>query len=225
MPPSLLCESCGYPLPPGPHPHAAACPECGRRVSDSLPQRRHGVPWQQQHGVGSWARTATMLARSPRRFFNTLSTHGSQSPDRLYLLTNACAAGLIAGGLAAALHQQSVLTAWLVGMGTVKATIVFSYIEAAGLWFFSRRHGWSISPQRAERIVAYASIGWLPAAALVATAAPALTGPFADTLGQQLLGGPHPLLRPLLLLTLLGLVGLGFETLAWVGVRQLRYAN
>ena len=110
-------------------------------------------------------------------------------------------------------------------MGTAKGVLLFSYVEAAGLWFFSRRRGWRVPFRRAERIVAYASVGWLPAAALLAAAAPALAGPGADAFGQRLLGAPHPLLGPLLLLALLGAAGLAFETLAWVGVRRLRYAN
>ena len=183
------------------------------------------MPWQHRHSVGAWARTAAALARSPGRFFDTLSTRGGPAADRLYLLVNACAAGLIAGVLAAVLHHQGPLTAWAIGMGTAKAVLLFSYVEAAGLWFFSRRHGWRVPLARAERIVAYASVGWLPAAALLTAAAPLLAGPAAEALGQRLLGDSHPLLGPLLLLALLGTAGLAFETLAWVGVRRLRYAN
>jgi len=229
--PGLLCEACGYPLPDptdptdSPHSAHADCPECGRPVVDSLPERRPGVAWQHRFSAGAWARTAAGLARSPGGFFDILSTRGSPAPDRLYLLVNACAAGVITGALAATLHRQPPLTAWLLGMAAAKGVLLFSYVEAAGLWFFSRRHGWRVPFARAQRIVAYASVGWLPAAALIAAAAPALAGPGADALGRRLLGAPHPLLGPLLILALLGAAGLAFETLAWVGVRRLRYAN
>ena len=195
-PSNLLCETCGYPLPGPPHAARAACPECGRPVTDSLPERRPGAAWQHRTSPGGWTRTAAALARSPGRFFDTLSTRGGPGPDRLYLLINACAAGVIAGVLTLALHRQSPLTAWLVGMGTAKGVLLFSYVEAAGLWFFSRRRGWRVPFRRAERIVAYASVGWLPAAALLAAAAPALAGPGADALGQRLLGAPTPARPP-----------------------------
>lgn len=225
LPHALLCESCGYPLPHAPHPADAACPECGRPVADSQPDRRPGVPWQHHPSPRAWARTAVALARSPGHFFDTLSTRGGPAGDRLYLLINASLAGVIAAGLTASLHHHSALTASLIGMATAKGALLFSYIEAAGLWFFSRRHGWRMPFARAERIVAYASVGWLPAAAVLTAAAPALAGPGARSLGQHLLGSPHPMLGPLLLLALLGAAGLAFETLAWVGLRRLRYAN
>ncbi len=217
----LLCETCGYPQPSAPHTPDAACPECGRPLADSHPGRRPGVAWQHRTSPRAWARTAAALARSPSRFFDTLSTRGGPGADRLYLLINASLAGLIAGGLTAGLHHRSALTASLIGMATAKGALLLSYTEAAGLWFFSRRHGWRVPFARAERIVAYASIGWLPAAAVLTAAAPA-----TYSLGQQQLSTTPPLLGPLLLLGLLGgLAGLAFETLTWVGVRRLRYAN
>ncbi|MEZ6318065.1 MAG: hypothetical protein R3B49_04810 [Phycisphaerales bacterium] len=41
---TVLCERCGYVV-EGLDP-AGACPECGKPIAESLPERRVGTPWQ-----------------------------------------------------------------------------------------------------------------------------------------------------------------------------------
>ena len=89
---------------------------------------------------------------------------------------------------------------------------------------------WSFSihrpPSRPDRIVAYASIGWLPAAVLLGAASRVSATGLPQTLARQVGAPPdHPLVPWVFSLIALGLAVLAFETLVWSGVRRLKYAN
>jgi hypothetical protein len=61
--PQFRCEGCAYDLTATPL--DAACPECGMRAGDSLPDRRLGVLWQRHPSFSSWFSTLWRATVSP----------------------------------------------------------------------------------------------------------------------------------------------------------------
>ncbi len=222
---ALLCESCGYPL-DGLAP-AGDCPECGDPVAASDPRRRTGPLWARRPGPGAWVDVVVDLIARPTRFFRKMRVDGSNVLPRLYLLTVACVGG---GGWSVAelaWNGRSALWAWVGGMLAAKSVLLLSYTEAGGVAFFSRQRGWRVPFSVAERVVCYASPGWLPAAAALIVVHHYASGPWlvgwlepltgSRTLARQLIPAAYILIG--------GLAILGFESLVYIGVRQVRFAN
>ncbi len=229
-PDTLLCESCGYPIEqllgdsrgPG---LAADCPECGQPLADSLPEIRCGPPWEGRRTFLNWCLTVAVLLTRPRRTFRELTLEGPNLGGRLFLLINVCVVGVVVATASLVGHGRGGLTAWLVGMLAAKAVLLLTYTEALGVSFFSRRHGWRVPLGLAERIVCYASIGWVPASLLLAFGSlsfgrwvrwAALLPVFAvgSRLAEALVG-----------LLVAAVLFLCFELLVWTGIRQCRFAN
>ena len=222
-PQAWLCEGCGYPL-RGIDPQQA-CPECGRAVSDSLPGRRAGLPWQHQMGLSTWLRTAAKVLRYPQASFQEMRVGGPNLGARLYLLSMACASGLLVVPFYLWTHPGEWLFAWMFGMMTAKLTLFMTYVEATGVTFFSRRRGWRVGFTTAERVTAYASVGW-PVAVGVFALLLQISGPRRPEIWlEHLLGPAYEPALPLGPLLAVGAAILGFEYLVWTGVRQVRFAN
>ncbi len=111
------------------------------------------------------------------------------------------------------------------GLGAAFGVVFLTYIEAFGVAYFSRKRGWRVPWPLAERVACYAAIGWVPAAIILWKLNDLiLDGSIKHWWPQQL--GPWTLRTEVLVLTLAGGIGiLWFETLVWLGVRQVRYAN
>jgi hypothetical protein len=62
---ALLCEECGYEI--GGLAREGACPECGGPIENSLPERRHGSPWQQRRSLWALVRTNVGVLGGPGR--------------------------------------------------------------------------------------------------------------------------------------------------------------
>lgn len=77
----LLCERCGYSLEG--LPCGGACPECGRAIAESLPQRRLGSPWQQHPGVAGWLKTVWACSVGPQASMGQVAF--TPTPVGLYL--------------------------------------------------------------------------------------------------------------------------------------------
>lgn len=81
------CESCGYTI--SHLPDTTNCPECGRPVADSLPERRSPPSFARASGVVSSIRAyATTLYRAmlDRRFFAGLAVHRGYARARTFFL-------------------------------------------------------------------------------------------------------------------------------------------
>lgn len=117
----------------------------------------------------------------------------------------------------------------LTTMGTiflisVVAINTLTYIEMLGVTAFSKRRGWRVPFHLAERVCCYASVGWLPGVVLAGVGVGLL----------QVYGPGRPWYEHLLGLIRVGWLFYGglfvlsllwFETLVWIGVRQVKYAN
>ncbi len=162
---------------------------------------------------------------NPKFFFRTMRIDGPNHTARLFLLLVAAGLGAVWFAVSlgvygyppgAALLQEAIITSGIVAL---------TYIEALGVTYFSRRRGWRVPWKLAERLVCYASIGWVPAAIIMGITMGFYADGRLDRWMSGLLGvwGPWQSLE---LLVLIGAVALlGFEMLVWVGVRQTRYAN
>lgn len=223
-PSTLLCEECGYSIEG--LPTTGACPECGREIASSLPERRLGSPWQRGPSLRSWWRTSLGLLRAPRAFWDQVRV---DDPAR-GLLVDQCwiaAAGLALIPLivfAPTRHGDTLLPLLVAAMVilVLGASVLMglTLIEAAGARFFASRRGWRVPRAAAWSICAHAGVGWVLAGWL--------------GLALALLGHPAALLagatRPVLWSASGALVGLAvgflvFEMLVYLGVHRLRYAN
>ncbi len=228
-----LCEECGYAL--RGLVSTGDCPECGKAIELSNPVHRQGLPWQRRATFRNGFRTVKAIITSPRAAFDSMIvaspsgaagtarfTASHNRKERLFLFLIAM--------LAAAIYSYCVRI-----IGTHRDSdqiilapimlVILTYIEALGVTYFSRKRGWRVPWRLAERIVCYASIGWLPAMFVV----PPLI----------LLQGQTPFLPAwaswiplrgeltdwLLIAVVGGVASLWFESLVWLGVRRLRYAN
>lgn len=167
------------------------------------------------------------MAKSPKRFFRTMRVDGSNIPARLFLLIVAGVIGLLwfLGVMFLSRSQGGTTWAMIYGLIVCDSVIVLSYIEAAGVAYFSRRRDWRVPMRLAERLVCYCSIGWVPAAGVMGLAVWLETSNIIQRWMTRLLGHWEPL-QSLGLLVLVGAVAMmWFEVLVWIGVRQTKHAN
>jgi hypothetical protein len=216
-----LCERCGYRLQG--LPRAGVCPECGLPAIESDPVRRDGLPWQHRLSLGSWFETLRAIALHPGGSFSRLRVGGSNWRDRLFLLSFAVIVGLIWGGIG---HAAGMRSPWWWALWVGLAMIGLTYVEVLGVAYFSWRRGWRVDWWLAERVAAYASPGWVVAAVALLKlkmlheagwlwrVVPANWGPRFDPYRDLILAGIGG-----------GLAILWFETLVWLGVRQVKFAN
>jgi hypothetical protein len=191
-------------------------------VIESDPVRRSGLPWQNRATPMNLLATLRLIVFQPKRSFRRLRIGGSNWIDRLFLLLFAIVVGLLWGVVG---QMAGMLRPWWWALWAGVGTLVLTYVEVLGVAYFSRRRGWRVGWWLAERVAAYASPGWVVAAGFLIKLKllhetgilwgylPAYWGPL-DTFRDLLLGAAAG-----------GLAILWFETLVWLGVRQVRYAN
>jgi hypothetical protein len=175
----LLCENCGYDI--GGIAAGMNCPECGKPVASSFPERRAGSAWQERRGLWSWMLTNYEMLRRPRRVFDRM-----RMDDKGYLGLlglNLGMAGLMltvpwvgtlmgdparnARGASTAIRVFAYARSMLVGTLSVGMLLfLLTFVEVMGIRFFGRRRGWRITRNVAWQICAHASIGWVLAAVL-----------------------------------------------------------
>lgn len=219
-----LCERCGYPL--RGLSIDAVCPECGLAVAESSPAERAAPPVDVRESLWDYPAVVWHVLRHPTGAFRHMRIDGGNGPARRFLAMNCFfAAGVWALiMLLLSLARRELNPPGLVFMLSYAAMLALTYIEMLGVTAFSRRRGWRVPFHLAERVCCFASVGWLPGmlvAGLGAWLLDALAGGslwFEGVLGLVKVswlcyGG-------LFVLSLLW-----FETLVWVGVRQVKYAN
>ena len=201
------------------------CPECGEAVAASLPGARTGIPWQHHWTPHTFLQTSAMLLSQPRRAFRRLRLEDAPVAGRLFLVINLGLVGCIAAGFGGWGHGLDGLSAWVWGVLSAKLGLLLTYVEALGVTFFSRRRGWRVPWSSAERVAAYASVGWIITALLLGTASLTLT-PLLDLAYGRIWDQHTPEAFALLGgLVFFAATALSFELLVWIGVRQVRFGN
>lgn len=217
-----LCEKCGYPLKG--LSNDTDCPECGYAVTESSPAKRRGLEHSFENRFFRLTEAIMAGLHTPRTTFREMPIDGSRWKDRLILLV--CA--LLAGGLWSVFGENAIqgryrYAAWFNSLIPV-IVIVLTYIEMLGVTGFSKRRGWRVPFGLAERVCCRAAIGWAPGVLIAGAGVWVLRWlAFGEPWFESLLG----LVRVswLLFFSLFLFSLLWFETLVWIGVRQVRFAN
>ena len=224
-----LCERCGYPI--RGLSIDAVCPECGFAVEASSPDKRFVLMDAKMRAFTGFWRTCATVLWSPVKSYRLLRIESGLDSPRSFL-TRSCffASVLWAFGISFALGNANwPLKVWCFSLGLqfVIAMLVLhgmSYIEMVGVTTFSRRRGWRVPFRLAHRVCCYASVGWLPGVLIgacgVALIESYLAGRFWFESQMGLVRVRWIFYGGLFVMALLW-----FETLVWIGVRQVRYAN
>lgn len=221
-----LCESCGYPLRGLRMPQP--CPECGLPLAQSDPRRRIGLPWQQRITLANWFKTSWIMTRRPAagwsvmRFDPPRPAWQAAPTERIYILSIALGVGAL---WAISWRLVGMPSPWRWGAAVTLSILFFSYVEIAGVVFYSRRRGWRTYWSLIERLVCYLTIWWLPAAILFFPLCVAQQLRLPEIYWPTGLGRWDLAKEMLLMITGWGLCIMAFEWLVWLGVRRLRFAN
>ncbi|MBO6738875.1 MAG: hypothetical protein JJ916_03355 [Phycisphaerales bacterium] len=241
---TLLCEKCGYVIEG--LDQSGNCPECGKAIADSLPERRVGTPWQQSPGVGSLVRTWLMTLRHPLRTLDVMRINEREGTG--LALKTLFTAGLwmyIVICLIEMMNPYSLLgflgTLGASAIGTpivIVALIILTTIELSGLIVISRSRGFRITEPIADNIVSHGSVGWVWCGAFIALS--------LYCYGQSMMPSEELFRLPpwnaqpnisgygladhygfmSLIFLLMSIPGfLFFETFAYLGLRRCKYAN
>jgi len=232
----LLCERCGYAL-EGLRRYDP-CPECGRPIEQSCPERRIGSPWQQGARFGVW-RNLCALLRHPLTTFDRVRVD-EKGARRLEADSIAWASLLFALFISVRVTIEAIddpggarTMALIFLVVPVLSFLIYALvllmltsIERRGIRFFGRMRRRRITAAIAETIVAHACVGWMISSLLIWLAWP--TGSLIAWIAREHAWARWELI--LLAPTLLPWLGfftglLFFETLVAIGVRRMRFAN
>jgi len=237
---TLLCERCGYVI-EGLEPDGN-CPECGKPIAESLPEARPGSLWQRKRCLSTWVSTAHEVLRHPRAVWDTVRSDEPCEPedqDPLFILNTCVGAGIgavlsaiphlgLAPGRGTAVEASlslavsvyfSAVIGWVV-------LLILTVVERLGIRLFGRMHKRRITVPISRTIIGHASYGWLIAG--VGVGFGHMLGMLLTALSQHIVALRWELIymSPWLLPILGFFAGLlVFETLTWLGVLNMRYAN
>jgi len=160
---TLLCEQCGYVVEG--LDHAGVCPECGKPIEESLPERRVGTPWQQKPGVRALVRTWWMTLRHPIRTLDVMQFEDtlplSPLSATLFYTIATCIAVVLIEPVPDLLSLVFILGIMVfLGIAIWFVFFALSGIEALGLQFFGSRRGGRVDPNLAWAIVGHGAVGW-----------------------------------------------------------------
>lgn len=234
---TLLCEKCGYVIEG--LDRTGRCPECGEAIAASLPERRTAVP-------GVWE-----TVRRPRASLRAMRI---DEFARKRVDARACEAGfaaliasvLVVAGFWGMFSAEVHVTLWLAlatvplaGFLAAIGATGLSWVEAAGLRVIGARHGYRMTRVIAGSIVSAGAVGWIASGigggmafgALVADLSLTFPPPPNAELPAVRLRTPEHFVHismwcvalPGVMLCIGGF--LFFEVFAYLGLRELRYAN
>ncbi len=249
---TLLCERCGYVvegLPP-----EGACPECGKPIVESLPERRPGTIWQNRSEPRPFLRTLIQTLLHPIRTLETIAVNPRRD-HRLMVWSNMLAACLFSMGwwstglLTLLAEQPAAFPVWAVVVVVTAFALfgllwVLTLVESWGLRVIARGRCLRISADLSRSITAHGCVGWvvggtaffifnLTADSIMnATRYDLASDPDAPQMFRDYIiafgnpPAPWSVYLAWLLRTFAMLGGfLFFETFAWLGLRRLKYAN
>lgn len=176
---TLLCERCGYVIEG--LPHQGACPECGKPIAESLPERRTGTAWQRQPRI---ARLPIVWWRSLRHPLATLDLMQPQTkPDARLGIYSMFAGALLMGWgwwdpllwlyLPSRPSEEIVASDRLTGVvfslafGVITAVLLtgvmwtLTRVETKGLGVIARTRRFRLSPGYRKAITAHGCVGWV----------------------------------------------------------------
>lgn len=249
---TLLCERCGYVVEG--LATEGACPECGKPIAESLPERRAGTAWQREPSAANLLRTWGMSLRHPIRTLDVLAEKPA-ADTRLRRWTLLAAALLLSIGYwqygAINIVREEPLSGLVLIVLVLICTLAvwpvllgLTLVETWGLGVISKARGFRIPLNTRRAITAHGCVGWLLAGVVVCVVTagfdvlhavftkplpeydPSLP-PFENY--EAVFGRATPMwLDSLSAVTRLLCVLAGFlffETFAWLGLRRLKYAN
>jgi hypothetical protein len=167
---TLLCEKCGYVIEG--LDTDGNCPECGKPIAESLPERRVGTPWQQSPGVGSLVRTWWMTLRHPLRTLDVMRVGPVRAMNRLRRWSIVCASLLLATSFVVnpfLFNSHPTEPTDLIFLLTIPIWMILPYyvltvltwIEARGLVIISKARGFRIDKALSKTITSHGCAGWL----------------------------------------------------------------
>ncbi len=232
---TLLCERCGYVIEG--LPTDGDCPECGKPISESLPERRIGTPWQADERFSIRLLTATwwQTVRHPQQTLESLRVEHHRSHLLLqFTLIGACV--LASGAYATWARLTGDSLPWLasVATGSILCMLalfpllwLLSKTEQAGIWFIARRRGWRLDSILAGMIVAHGSVGWLVGSAAASGFASLAMIADSERWHSVIFGAWFNWPVIFAVLAIASAIGglLIFEGFAYLGMRRCRFAN
>ncbi|MFK7760019.1 MAG: hypothetical protein AB8C13_08735 [Phycisphaerales bacterium] len=226
---TLLCERCGYIIED--LDQSLPCPECGKPITESLPERRVATPWQQKRKFKSFMHTWWMTIRRPKSTLDTMSFNESEYNDlaayaciatHLVPISTTLALLLIDGSFS---RIASILLCVFSFVPVWLTLMALTATESFGLRFIGNRRGFRIDKIISNNIVAHGAAGWL------------LIG-LGSTLGALLILLPDIIDSNFIPVRIdFNVIGwwiilfsflagfLFFETFAYLGLRRCKYAN
>lgn len=228
-----LCERCGYPV-KGLSPDAA-CPECGLAVAESSPAKRDLVVSETYQGGLGFISTAWLFLIAPKAGFRRLAVGRQSFFAESYLINIVILAALVyslmlfTANLMGVLNPTSRVSLDAPGNMAVFVAVCIgiagmTVVEMIGVTAICKRRGWRVPFPLAQQVCCYASVGWLPGMLIAGAGTVLIEHAWAGQLWFESLIG---LVRVRWLIYAGLFVGslLWFETLVWIGVCQVRFAN
>lgn len=232
----LLCERCGYVL--SGLPTEAACPECGKAITESLPSVRT-LAYDPTRGMG-WVRVACTMVRSPIGAYSCMHVGVQQArgfAERSFALVSALTGFAVMvlwidAWFRARTHDpdafavavlQAIVSGLVVACGTFALLWIVMLIERAGSRTIGAWHRWRITREVAYCVCAYASVGWL-----LGVLGAVCWGVWYVTRGRDAAisrsdEGFYVMNLGPAAVVLLGLFG--YELLVYIGLRRCKFAN